>query len=156
MLHSQRRMAAAVVTPAGATGGQNVDIAFIVADESLNGCTDPAYEAHVQPIIACAKAIWEGLFPLRQMLQLAAAAKVKLTRATSPWKAVRGPAAAFIATAARWAWHVHDATTITTHDGEYLNFRIDPAEVTKRHVMRAVRARRWRRVAYDHPTWQQG
>ena len=60
MLRSQMQTAVAVSAPGAGTGGQNLDLALVVADGSTKGRADPAYDAHSLPIGELAMAVWEG------------------------------------------------------------------------------------------------
>ena len=62
-LLSQRRAVAAAAAPASGIGGQNHDLALILADGSDDGRLDPAFEAHAGTIGQWALAIWERWLP---------------------------------------------------------------------------------------------
>ena len=59
MLRSQRQTVAAVAAPGAGTGGQNLDLALMVADGSAKGRDDPGFDAHIMPIGQWAMALWE-------------------------------------------------------------------------------------------------
>ena len=99
ILLQQRRSAAAAAAPSNGICGQSLDLALIVADESIGGKADPAYAAHVGPIFEWAQAVWEQWIPLPALMRLVASSKLRLDRAVRPWSVVRGPAAAVVATA---------------------------------------------------------
>ena len=61
MLRDQRRTATAIAAPASGCGGQNLDIALMLADENAKAGADPAFDAHLMPIGDWATAVWEGL-----------------------------------------------------------------------------------------------
>ena len=46
LLRGQRQTVAAITAPGAGTGGQNLDLALVLADGSKNGRADPAYDAH--------------------------------------------------------------------------------------------------------------
>ena len=50
VLRDQRSVAAAIASPASATGGQNIDAALILADGGPCGLAAPAFDAHILPI----------------------------------------------------------------------------------------------------------
>ena len=54
---------AASVSPNNRTGGQQLDIALMVADGGPNGKADPAFDAHTLPIGEWARAVWEERLP---------------------------------------------------------------------------------------------
>jgi hypothetical protein len=60
MLRSMRQVAAAMAAPGAGAGGQNLDIALVVADGSSKGRADPAFDAHMMPIGEWAMACWEN------------------------------------------------------------------------------------------------
>ena len=57
LLRGQRQTAAAASAPGAGTGGQNLDMAMVVADGSKKGRADPAYDAHSLPIGEWAMAV---------------------------------------------------------------------------------------------------
>ena len=120
LLRSQRQAMARAVAPAGGGAGQELDMAMIVADGGPKGMADPAFPAHMATMGHWSMAIWEKWLPLRHLERAVAAAKVKLIKAVVPWQVVYGPAAAFLATAARLGWKVHDAVACTTDVGREL------------------------------------
>ncbi len=85
------------------------------------------------------------------MLRMVADAQVRLATAGRPWAVVRGPAAAFVASAARLGWTVHDAFSVTTDDGVALRLRCDPPVVIRRACHDAVGRWRMRRIECDLP-----
>ena len=60
LLHNQRRTVGAITAPGAGAGGQNLDVAMVLADEGKSGRADPAYDAHGLPIGDWAMAVWEG------------------------------------------------------------------------------------------------
>ena len=84
-----------------AAAGKSADLVLIFADDTDSHTTDPAFAAHVLPIQYWAEAVWEGRRAREQLTRDLMNARVRLARARSPWAAVTGPAAAFLATAAR-------------------------------------------------------
>ena len=156
ILLQQRRSAAAAAAPSNGICGQSLDLALIVADESIGGKADPAYAAHVGPIFEWAQAVWEQWIPLPALMRLVASSKLRLDRAVRPWSVVRGPAAAVVATATRLGWTVHDARRFTTDTGRELDLAIDPPVVVARECEAAVRRWRWRSVEQDFPSLDSG
>ena len=116
MLHSQRRVAAAVAAPGAGTGGQNLELALMVADGGPKGRADPAYDAHKLPIGEWAFAVWEGHMAIASMNCTVQFAKKKMRKATNPWKCCYGPADAFVLSCWRLGWKVHDATKLETDE----------------------------------------
>ena len=68
----------------------------------------------------------------RDLLILAAHAKVRLTRAKRHWDVCTGPAAAFVATAVRIGWTITDAFGGFDDCGSIVNVVKDPPIVIKR------------------------
>ena len=155
MLLQQRRAAASAVAFAG-MAGQSLDLALMIADESSRGRADPAFVAHRGPIGEWAQAVWESWLPQHALLQLAASAKHRLAVAAQQWAAVLGPGAAYVATAGRLGWTVHDAVNVTTDTGLALNLREDPPIVIARECDAAVGRWRWRAVELAHPSLDSG
>ena len=62
-------------------GGQNLDMALVVADGSKNGRADPAYDAHSLPIGEWAMAIWEGWCPVISLQRIIDDAIERITKA---------------------------------------------------------------------------
>ena len=139
LLLQQRRAAAAVIDSLGA--GADLDLTFAVADGLRGAAADPAVAAHVEPIVAWATAAWEQWLPRRALLTLAADARKRLVAAAVVWSAVRGPGAAFVATATRLGWVIHDALTATTDAGEAVMFSRDPPRRIRELVFQSVQ--RW-------------
>ena len=46
---------------------------------------DPAFEAHLAPLVHWAQAVWNKWLPLKHLFQLAAVANVKLAEGIRPW-----------------------------------------------------------------------
>ena len=147
LLH-QRRAAAHAAAPASGPGGQDLDLALIIADGPRQGRADPAHDAHCMPIFAWAQAVWNAWLPRNVLERLADTAITTLSAARSIWQNVKGPAAATVASAWRLEWTVHSANQFTTDQGRLLNLDLDPPVVIKRECYLAVR--RWReRAIFD-------
>ena len=156
MLLGQRRAAMAASAPAAGTAGQQLDLALMLADASRKGQADPAYQAHLDPIGAWADAVWEEWLPGPCLLRLTGQAKVKLAAARRQWAVVRGPAAAFVASAARLGWTVHDAFSVTTDTGMSLRLHVDPPVVIRRACHEAVWRWRMRSIERQCPSLDSG
>ena len=57
MLRDMRRIVAAIAAPASDTGGQNLDVALILADGGPCGMVGLAFDAHLLPIGEWATAV---------------------------------------------------------------------------------------------------
>ena len=126
MLHAQRRTTSAMMAPASGSGGQELEVAMMIADGGPKGMADPAFPAHIATMGHWSMAIWERWLPVRHLQLAIADAKVRLVQAARPWQRVFGPAAAFIASAARLNWRVQDAENCTTDLGRKPNLTVDP------------------------------
>ena len=155
-LRNQRRMVATATAPVAGGCGQQLDLALVMADGSSRGRADPAFAAHIDPIGQWALAIWEKWLPRESLLKLAAEALDLAIRRQRPWAHCTGPGAAFVLSAARLGWTVHDAFTVTMDDGKPLSFILDPPCVVKRFVADSVRRWRWRSIEEHAPTSHRG
>ena len=130
-LEAQRRAVAAAVSPKNGTGGQQLDIALMVADGGPKGKADLAFDAHTLPIGEWARAVWEERLPRPALVALAAQAKLQLARSKRIWATVYGPGAAMMATCARIRWTVLDAFRLVTDTGVELDLRPDPPAIVE-------------------------
>ena len=64
LLLGQRRAVGAATAPASGSGGQDLDVALLLADGGAKGRADPACPAHSMPIGAWAAAVWEPMLPM--------------------------------------------------------------------------------------------
>ena len=101
LLRDQRRTASAAFGPTSGRGGENLDVALILAGGSAEGLADPAFDAHELPIGEWASAVWENWLPTKSLERLIKHGKHRLARAKKIWAVCYGPAAAFIATCQR-------------------------------------------------------
>ena len=106
----------------------------MLADSSGSGRADPAFDAHLAPIGHWAMACWENWSPRSILQRLVVRAKLRLSTAKSLWANVHGPAAAFVASALRLQWIIHDAFRITIDNGVGFNFTVDPPAFVKRAI----------------------
>ena len=128
----------------GATAGKQPRMVLAAADARLGHRADPAFAAHAEPIGYWAAAVCDNLMPRRRMANSVMAAKRVLTCAKRPWAAVKGPAAAMVASAARLGWTIIDALTTVTDAGEEIVMNRDPPAMVKKKVHEAVRRWRWK------------
>ena len=138
-------MGAAVAPPSG-TGGQNLDVALMIADDGPKGFCDPAFNAYVLPIGEWSTAVWEEWLPELSLKRMVTLGKQKVTKATNARAVCCGPGAAFVATCSRLRWSVVDALSLVTDTGKALNLKLDPPAVVIREVKLAVQRWRWRNV----------
>ena len=80
LLRDQRRTAAVIAAPESGSGGQNLDLSLILADENARAGADPAFDAHTMPIGDWATAVWVAWMPERAMGRLTIVAKKKLRK----------------------------------------------------------------------------
>ena len=79
MLLQQRRAVAAAITRS--SGGGDLDVTLALADGSKQGRVDPAYEAHCQPIVFWAMAVWHEWMPRAALSKLISVARAKMATA---------------------------------------------------------------------------
>ena len=152
MLSAQRRTMLAATSPASGLGGQELEVAMIVADGSTRGKVDPAYEAHSDVLVHWAQPMWNSWIPVQLMQVSLVDAMVRTASAVNPWSVVYGPAAALVCTADRLGWTIQHATSLTTDEGRELDLLADPPIVVKRLVAKSARSWRWRNTAAAHPS----
>ena len=92
VLLQQRRAVAAAVTRS--SGGGDLDVTLAPADGSKRGRVDPAFEAHSQPIVFWATAVWHEWMARTALSKLISVARAKIAGAKNQWSEVHGPAAA--------------------------------------------------------------
>jgi hypothetical protein len=146
----------AVALASVSSGSSDVDLALVIADGSLKGKADPAFQAHISPIGKWAEAVWESWLSRPALEKLATAARVKVGKPNFRWTSVRGPAAAFVASAVRLGWDVLDAYNVVTDWGASIDFRVDPPAYAVQLVTESVWRWRWRLVEAKLPHLTQG
>ena len=151
-LMQQRRDVAAAGSPASGMGGQDLDIALILADGSATGVADPAFVAHSGPMGHWAMAVWNGWLPTASLNNMMKEAISACDKAVHPWMIAYGPAAATYLSAQRLGWTIVDATTWVTDRGLLLNPLVDPPAYITRQVNEAVRRWRWRAISLRYPS----
>jgi len=150
LLQAQRVAAAKAL--GDRTAGGDLGLSLAVADGARGGMADPAFQAHLQPICAWARAAWESWMPRDEMMLLAHWAKQKLLSTDHQWRLVCGPATATAASLGRLGWHLRDAFTMVTHRGVELHLCRDPPALVASLVKAAVIDWRWARVVSKEPS----
>ena len=133
----------------------NFKLALMMADGSLKGKADPAFEAHRGVIGHWASAVWNEWLCIDDLSCISRAALAKTAAAQQPWRVLFGPAAAFVCTAQRLSWEVISAIEVITDEGRRISFLEDPPVVVTRLVDDAVRRWKWKNVAAQHPSLPQ-
>ena len=151
LLRSQRQTVAAMTAPGAGTGGQNLDLALMLADGSKKGRADPAYDAHGLPIGEWSMAVWEGWESPAAMQLTLDHAERRFKTAKNQWSVTYGPGAAYLLTCRRLEWKVLDAVKVVTDQGTTLDLRLDPPTVITQHCFLAVQRWRWRKVEKTFP-----
>ena len=151
LLRAQRQTAAAASAPGAGTGGQNLDLAMVVADGSKKGRADPAYDAHALPVGECAMAVWERWSPVISMQSVVNDAVGRIDKARSKWAVCYGLGAALVMTCARIKWTIVSANHFITDIGDHLNLVLDPPKVVVMHCFAAVQQWRWSRIEGQMP-----
>ena len=152
LLLMQRRTVSQATAPASGSAGQNLDLALMLADGSPNGKADPAYDAHLDPIVHWSQAVWYEWLPRPMLSRMIGDAVCRLADAVRTWAVVTGPASAAVATASRLRWTMQDAITIVTDTGRTLKLHLDPPVVIAKEVCSAVRRWRWSRIEEAIPS----
>ncbi len=93
-----------------------------------------------------AEATWCQWLPRHEIIQLVEFALAMVENGAIAWAKVRGPAAAFVATALRLGWVVHDALHLTTDRGVAIDLQRDSPAFVTAEVRKAVWRWRWRRA----------
>ena len=91
LLRSQRQAISAAAAPGAGRGGQNMDLALVIADGSQSGRADPAYDAHALPIGEWSMAIWERWYPVKPLQRILDDACQRLDGARNKWAVCYGP-----------------------------------------------------------------
>ena len=65
MLLHQRRAVMSAAAPKSGLGGQQMEVALMIADGSKRGKADPAFPAHTDVVLHWAQAIWNRWLPKR-------------------------------------------------------------------------------------------
>ncbi len=141
MLRDRGRTVAAAI---GCTGGGNeINLAFVMAEAEYGRRLDPAFAANAAPVIAWCEAVWMKWIPLNLMKKMMARAVVNLAAASRLWAKVCGLAAAAAATV---GWEVKDAFTIMTDTGDTIDIQADPPAEVRKMLDAAAERWRWRQA----------
>ena len=134
-----RRLIARASAPEG--GGKDPNLVLYVVD-GLTGSCDPAFGAHVLPVVRYASAWWEGW-------QKATAITAAMTRALERmrakghrWACVNGPISTLIMSLAMMKWVIVSPSTLSDDLGNIFNLQLDPPCILAEAVKALVR--RWR------------
>ena len=151
LLH-QRRAVQSATAPKSGLGGQEMEVAMMIADGTKTGRADPAFPAHIDVVQHWAQAIWNKWLPVESLQTSLDYALLRTTESKRPWSVVTGPAAALALILERVGWTVHDATNITTDTGRDIELGTDPPILVARLMQAAVRRWRWSNFAEAHPS----
>ena len=142
-LHRQRTAVAATLNCKGAG---DLDMTLVLADATAKGRADPAFAAHMEPIVQWATAVWYQWLPALDFHDLHEHAQYACRDDHRMWSRVAGPAAAAAASARRLGWSMPGPDRFTTDAGRELRLKTDAPADVEAEVIRAVRRWRWRRV----------
>ena len=112
------------------------------------------YEAHAAPIGMWAEAIWHQWLPVAALGALFTHAVATLTRAKCVWSRVKGPAAAYVASAWRLGWTTGSWDSASDDMGHSLTFNRDAPRFVRDAVYDSARRWRWRRIERRLPALQ--
>jgi hypothetical protein len=133
------------------TYGRSVDLVFHALD-AAGVRIDPAYEAHVLPIMRWAIAWWEQWVPPSALQRAYVAAVHKLGRSDGrAWQNVAGPVAAMVASAWRLGWHVPSARRLVDDVGTQWDLLHHSPAAVGAAVKRSVSRWRMRKICVEFP-----
>ena len=148
VLKDRRSTLARAAAPAGK--GKN-PIKTLYAIDGSSGTLDPAFDAHALPVKHWALAWWESWADPDRM-QRAYARRTRLPdKQRLQWARAAGPIAALDISLARVSWKWTGAATFQDHTGQSWDCRKDPPASIVKAMRKAVRERRLRQIADDHP-----
>ena len=150
LLDQRRAVAAAPVL----AGSGDLDISLMFIDGGPRGRADPMYEAHAAPIGMWAEAIWHQWLPVAALNALFTHAVATLTKTKRIWSSVKGPAAAYVASAWRLGWTTGSWNTASDDMGRSLAFTRDAPRFVRDAVYDSARRWRWRRIEHRLPALQ--
>ena len=149
-LEDARRSIAQAAAPE--RGGKDYNLVLYVLD-GLRGTLDPAFDAHVLPVLFYCQCWWEQWHDTTYISQSFNDATAKLQGAKrSFWDMVSGPIAAMIASLKRLKWLTPYPDTLVDDTGYVYKVRLDPPVVIAEGVRRSVRRWRLARVLEKYPS----
>jgi len=148
-LDSARRLIARAAAPEG--GGKDPNLVLYLLDGSA-GSMDPAFDAHVLPIVRYAYAWWESWQPTRLLTKAFGAAYSRLNAKNMSWGVVNGPIAALIMSLARMKWSFIDSMSVTDDLGRVYKLTCDPPCVLASAMKESVRRWRIAKILVKYPT----
>ena len=138
LLRQQRVAVGKAAAKGRGTGGHQLDLCLMAANGKAGGGADPAFDAHIMPIVGWSRAVWNQQLPRKSLRMLAANSLLRLAEANNVWASVNGPGAAMVATCTRIGWTVIDGLTLRTDDGFHLDLTLDPPAAVQKQVVRSV------------------
>ena len=149
MLHDMRSITAKVSV--GPTAGKSVGRSLYAVD-GAHGTIDPAFAAHLGPIVAWANAWWEKWEVPSDLQRTFKDAKARIAKAKgTAWSVVKGPVAAAQVTASRLGWKWLSPSTALDDAGKEWDFRLDPPAAIKKAVKQSTRRWRLQQIAKEVP-----
>jgi hypothetical protein len=110
----------------------------------------PWFKAHLDPILAWGKQVYQGRFPVCEVRKAFKHAKAALLKSTAwTWQKVRSPAMAFLATAARIGWKVPSHDRVIDATGCSIDLTTIGGPLVRRKVIRDVQTALWQKLAND-------
>ena len=132
--------------------GKDPNLVLYILD-GLSGTMDPAFDAHVLPVLRFSFAIWES-WQCRASLRTAfdsAQRKLKLAK-RSVWDVAAGPVAAMIASLWRLEWVTASYHIFVNDEGRAFDMHVDPPVVIANAVKHSVRRWRLAQVLLKYPS----
>ena len=122
--------------------GKSLTLALML---DSNPQLDPAFAANRGPVQQWASIVWSKAAPIRE-LQVAFDQALRVA-GQAPWKQVRGPAGATVATLQRLGWKAKNAVLWETHTGQALDLRKTCPVTVSALVDQGTVAWQWKQVA---------
>jgi hypothetical protein len=148
-LHKARCAIAHAAAPEG--GGKDPNLILYILD-GVSGTTDPAFDAHVLPVLRFSYVFWEN-WQSSASLKIAfdtAQRKLKLAK-RSVWDVTAGPVAAMIASLWRLKWVMASYHVFVNDEGRAFDLHVDPPVVLANAVKGSVRRWRLAQVLLKYP-----
>ena len=147
-LSQVRSLIARASSPEG--GGKDLNLVLYLLD-GVSGSLDPAFDAHVLPIVRYATAWWEGWQKASAISAAMTDAQRKLASRGFKWGCVCGPMAALIMTLRRVAWVIVSPTILSDDVGNVFNLLVDPPAVLAEAMKGSVRRWRIAQILHKYP-----
>ncbi len=120
--------------------------------DGSSGTLDPAFDAHVLPIVRYAYAWWESWQPAHPLTKAFGDAYSRLIAKNMSWGVVNGPIAALIMSLLRMKWSFIDSMSVTDDLGRVYKLTCDPPCVLASAMKESVRRWRIAKILVKYPS----